>query len=190
MSVICFGGFCIPCSVIWPVILLALREVYNFFFGGKKASGSKVTCKDGVCTVEDSTKSTASASGEPAVTPSTKSLADYDGKKELTDESHWQALMEGTDRPVIVRFSASWCVPCRSVEPLFEELACTFSEKAEFVTVDIDSFDEIAASHRVFSIPAILCFHKGVAMDSRVAGKDEEKIRSFVSESVNAFQSN
>jgi hypothetical protein len=30
MSVICFGGFCIPLNVFWPVILLMLKPLWDY----------------------------------------------------------------------------------------------------------------------------------------------------------------
>jgi thioredoxin 1 len=44
---------------------------------------------------------------------------------------------------MVIDFSASWCGPCRFIEPAFKELASRFSD-AIFVKVDVD---ELAVRH-------------------------------------------
>lgn len=36
MSVLCIGGICIPYSVIWPFVLIFLKQIWDFVTGGKK----------------------------------------------------------------------------------------------------------------------------------------------------------
>lgn len=181
MAAICIGGICIPYSMIWPVILFVLREIYNFFFGGKSEKNNKiegnnctVKCENGVCSLDSTSPSPVDASD--STSPSTD--VHGEGSRALKDDSEWNTLIASC-RPVFVKFSATWCVPCKEVNPVFEQLARQYGDQAEFVSVDIDEMDDIASSNRVFSIPAILCFKNSVPVD-RFTGKDKEKITNFV----------
>jgi len=61
----------------------------------------------------------------------------------------------------VVRFTASWCGPCKVLAPIFDELSSTFADRATFETIDIDSNPEFAAENRVTSIPQIIIFKDG-----------------------------
>jgi thiol-disulfide isomerase/thioredoxin len=41
------------------------------------------------------------------------------------------------------------CIPCKNIEPLFLSLGQE-NPSMNFVSVDVDKFDEIAAAHRYF----------------------------------------
>ncbi len=69
----------------------------------------------------------------------------------------------------IVRFTASWCKPCQSFAPIFNELAQEFGGKASFSTIDIDENVEIAKSYNVNSIPQVL-FFKDDKLEKRIVG--------------------
>ena len=58
----------------------------------------------------------------------------------------------------VVRFTASWCQPCKILAPIFDELSSTFADRATFETVDIDANPEYAAANRVTSVPQIIIF--------------------------------
>ena len=58
----------------------------------------------------------------------------------------------------VVRFTASWCGPCKVLAPIFNELAADFASRASFETIDIDEDPEYAAANRVTSVPQIIIF--------------------------------
>jgi thioredoxin 1 len=53
---------------------------------------------------------------------------------------------------MVIDFSASWCGPCRFIEPAFKELASRFTD-AIFIKVDVD---ELAVRHASCGPDAIL----------------------------------
>ena len=44
----------------------------------------------------------------------------------------------------VVRFTASWCGPCKVLAPIFNELAADFASRATFETIDIDEDPELS----------------------------------------------
>ncbi len=66
---------------------------------------------------------------------------------------------------VLVDFSATWCGPCKKLEPLVAEIAGDYSGKLKVVKVDIDEARGTAAQFGVLSVPTMVLFHDGVARD-------------------------
>ena len=70
--------------------------------------------------------------------------------------------------PVLVEFGATWCGPCKVVEPELEALAAELQGKAKVVKVDIDQSRRLATELGVQSVPTFVVFAQG----QPVAGKD------------------
>lgn len=74
-----------------------------------------------------------------------------------------------TTRPVLVDFWAAWCVPCRLMALVVEELAEEYGARVEFFKLNVDENPEIATQFGVRSIPTILVF-KGGELADRIVG--------------------
>lgn len=63
--------------------------------------------------------------------------------------------------PVLVEFGATWCGPCKVVEPELVSLAQEYEGRAKVVTVDIDKSPFLARQLGIQSVPTFLVFHQG-----------------------------
>jgi len=62
-----------------------------------------------------------------------------------------QALASG--KALFIKFSATWCSPCKALKPKWEEAAQQFAEQANFVEFDVDEDDEaLCADLRINSV--------------------------------------
>ena len=79
-----------------------------------------------------------------------------------------------SDMPVLVDFWAEWCMPCRMMAPVMEELAKTYAGKALFGKVNVDENPQIAGRYGIMSIPQFLIFKNGNRVEKIVGavGKD------------------
>lgn len=84
-----------------------------------------------------------------------------------------------THHIVIVKFTASWCGPCKRIAPLVNELYSKMPSNVSMIVVDIDSGADIKRALRVDSVPRIYNFVKGELMDSVIGSKEENVISFF-----------
>ena len=82
--------------------------------------------------------------------------------KESGDVEKW------VDGPVLVDFSATWCGPCKKLEPIVHELAGDYEGRLKVVKVDVDRAPQTAARFGVMSVPMIFLFNGGEVRDQLV----------------------
>jgi len=83
-----------------------------------------------------------------------------EGVVTLTD-STFEATVNNTSLPILVDFWAEWCMPCRMMAPVIEELARDYAGKAKFAKLNVDENLEIAERFCITSIPFFIIFKNG-----------------------------
>ena len=85
----------------------------------------------------------------------------------VATNQNFDALLQD-NKLVIVDFWATWCGPCRMLSPILDEVEGEMSDKITVVKVNVDDADEIAGRYRIMSIPTLLFFKGGQAVDKTV----------------------
>lgn len=98
----------------------------------------------------------------------------------VQDDQDFLEKVENSKKPVIVDFFATWCGPCRALEPRLENVVAKRSDKITLAKVDVDSLGELAAKYEVATIPALVIFKNG-KVESRLVGlQDEDKLGNWL----------
>jgi thioredoxin 1 len=74
--------------------------------------------------------------------------------REITDATFAEEVLAAPS-PVVVDFWAPWCGPCKSIEPLLDELPL------KVVKLDVDESPVTAARYGVLSLPTVILFAGG-----------------------------
>ena len=93
--------------------------------------------------------------------------------KQLLDKSDFEeTIKEGS---WLVDFSATWCGPCRMLEPNLEE----FSKDFNVLQVDIDKFMELANQFSIISVPTLMLFKDGELVKQSSGYRTLEQLKDF-----------
>lgn len=58
--------------------------------------------------------------------------------------------------PAIIKFTASWCQPCKTLTPILEELSNEYSEKLNIYEIDVEDQQELSSMFGIKSVPSML----------------------------------
>lgn len=88
------------------------------------------------------------------------------------------------EQPVLVEFSAPWCVYCRRLAPALESVAEEYQDTLVFGAVNIDDEPELAQSERIEVVPTLLIYQNGQVLGSIVAPESRAQLVAFIEETL------
>jgi len=104
--------------------------------------------------------------------------------KEIDDMDDWKALFEEaalSDKRVVIQFSAEWCVPCKRVSPVIDQLSEEFEESWLFAKVDNDKSSDISELEDIRVMPTFVFYKSSGEKYNKIQGAKDTAIRSELS---------
>lgn len=99
----------------------------------------------------------------------------------LTDQNFEQEVLQSRI-PVLVDFWAEWCMPCRTMCPVIEELAKEYDEKVKIGKINVEENSKTAAQYGIMSIPSLLIFKNGKPVKNMVGAQGKEVLKKEIEE--------
>ena len=100
-----------------------------------------------------------------------------DAVVEFTDDNFDQEVIQ-SDLPVLVDFWADWCMPCKAMAPIVDQLADEFAGRVKVGKVDTDANREVSVKFGINAIPTIILFKGGEAVQRFVGVKRKDEFAS------------
>jgi len=92
----------------------------------------------------------------------------------ITNENFEQEVIN-SDKPVLLDFWASWCMPCRIFFSTFDEAAEEIAD-VKFAKINVEEQPELARRFRVMSIPTLILVKDGAPVQTSVGMKNKDGI--------------
>jgi thioredoxin 1 len=88
----------------------------------------------------------------------------------IVTDATFQADVLQSSLPVLVDFWAEWCVPCKALAPIVHDLAQEYDGKLKVGNLDVEANTNTTLQFQVMSIPTLILFKNGTAME-RITGR-------------------
>lgn len=98
-------------------------------------------------------------------------------------EADFEEVVLKADLPVLVDFWAPWCGPCKRLGPVIDSMADEYNGKILVCKVNVDDSPNLAAKYQVTSIPTVLTFKAGEALE-RVVGAMVPQIHEMIGKAL------
>ena len=97
----------------------------------------------------------------------------------ILSESNFESIV-GT-KPALLDFGAEWCVYCKKIAPIIEEIA---DENPGLVvgSIDVDMQPMLAARFQVRSIPTVILLKDGQVVKQFVGAQSKETYQKAIDE--------
>jgi thioredoxin 1 len=95
---------------------------------------------------------------------------------DVTDQDFEETVIKST-LPVLVDLWAPWCGPCRTVAPVVDKLAERYEGKFKFCRLNIDENPRITTKYMIRSIPTLMFFKGGKAVDTVIGAVPERVLQ-------------
>lgn len=102
---------------------------------------------------------------------------------EVTDGTFEQEVLR-SDKPVLVDFWAPWCGPCRALGAVLTEIAEQRQDQIKVVKVNVDDHQQHAAKLRVMTVPTLVLFKDGEAVDKVIGALPKRAIEALLDRHV------
>jgi thioredoxin 1 len=99
----------------------------------------------------------------------------------LTDTNFEHEVL-ASDVPVLVDFWASWCPPCKMVEPVVEDLAAEHDGRLKVGKLHVDQNPKTAGCYRIMGVPTFVVFQAGEVIQRRTGAQSKGQLLQMLGE--------
>jgi thioredoxin len=99
---------------------------------------------------------------------------------QAVNDSNFDAMVTGSELPVVVDFWATWCGPCRAISPIVDQMAEKYAGRVSVVKCNVDDSTDIPVKFGIRNIPTLLFFKNGELVDRVVGGVPQAELEKKI----------
>ncbi|WP_274653881.1 thioredoxin [Paenibacillus humicola] len=97
----------------------------------------------------------------------------------VTDQTFGTSV-KGQEGTVLVDFWAPWCGPCKALAPILDELEAESESRYRVAKVNVDDNPQTAEQLGIMSIPTLVLFRDGAAVDKTVGFRSKAELKAWI----------
>jgi thioredoxin 1 len=98
----------------------------------------------------------------------------------LTDHNFEEEVFQSRI-PVLVEFSASWCVPSQQMKPMLEKVAKEYAGRLKIGNLNVDQNPRTASQYQIMGCPTFILLNSGKAIIRRVGAQSKKQLLEMTS---------
>jgi thioredoxin 1 len=103
------------------------------------------------------------------------------GETKVINWDDFESEVLKADKPVLVDFWAEWCIPCKALGQVIDQLAREYQGRMVFAKVDVERNPQMATHLGIRSIPTMIVFYNGEEKERLVGSFPKSHIKKRIS---------
>lgn len=99
--------------------------------------------------------------------------------KPLTDSTPI-ATVEGSTKPLVIKFEANWCQPCKAMKPMMADIERQLGDKVDFYSANVEHCTMIAQRYKINQIPALVAIQNGAVTAVRTGAASKAELMQWI----------
>lgn len=102
---------------------------------------------------------------------------------DVTDNTFESEVLQA-DKPVLLKFWAPWCGPCKIMAPVVDEVAEAREDALKVVNINVDDARQVAAEQGVRGVPTVMLFKDGQKIGSLIGAQSRKQLDEFIDQHI------
>ena len=100
----------------------------------------------------------------------------------VTDKNFEKEVLN-SDLPVLIEFWASWCLPCKMMEYILNDLEEDYDGRVKIAKINVDRNRITPEKYKVTGIPTFIIFKKGKVIDAKIGALSKNELIKMIEKS-------
>jgi thioredoxin 1 len=101
----------------------------------------------------------------------------------VTDDSFDAEVLQSA-QPVLVDYWAEWCAPCKSIEPILNEISESYRGRLKVAKVDTVKNQRTPAKYAVRALPTLMIFKGGKVHATKLGAVSKSQLTQFIDAAI------